>query len=753
MTFTRAIRSSMRHREGQALVLACLMMLVLTLAVVTTINVGHTIHERVRLQNTADAAAFSMAALEARAFNFYAFANRTQVSHYVSSMMWMSVDSLLYGMEAFMTDAFGLLATLLPGCVTSGGIWALVCVAGMAVPFIAPLLLLMDALLVTLKWVLKNVIQLGLQWGGGLKSADELFGKDVVPTFRSLNRVTAGMSAAMMDAVHAQIGQTTEQVIRDNDPNLNAAVSQVLTGQLSTCLFDRAHSPEMQEDLRQVQSGLGEIDPREAGDTNGRALAKRAMGQIANASRYPCDGQANCAEGLITRRTLSGMLPLPSELSKVLDDLLRNMEDPSNKYFNNFGKVGQTKLLSHSWADGRTRNRIRDWKELPDQGYSVFAQGDNMGADDLYWFRIGKDSYGPLDNPFSCGPDDDPLDCHGDPRAAVPEPANGSDAYLRFGRMLKPSIWAMNAYEGTHADGGIHYRVVLPTGMDDAPGIAGMRPQPPNNQHADVGINQRKVGLIHIYVANIRGVEDGNHPWRGLVPFPHFEPSLFQSDCPGSGAPNRSLAAVRQTVADGDFTTRNTEFNQPSTWVVLNKQAHEMKNPLTDPTGAGSNAPALLNDEGKLDVKLLGAPGVQLELEDDRVQMSGLNLSTGVNAIARGQTYYHRPGNWNEQPNFFNPYWRPRLAPVQQGLYSFPLLRDLVSQLPGPFRDAPASRADPLTPCDARSPAGGGAVRPSWRWRWSRRCWSRCCSSACTSPTWSGRCSSSRRPRATRPGR
>ena len=79
---TRAIRQSFKRQEGQALVMACVMVLVLTLAVLTTVTVGHTASERIRMQNNADAASYSMAAMEARAFNFYAFSNRTQVSHY-----------------------------------------------------------------------------------------------------------------------------------------------------------------------------------------------------------------------------------------------------------------------------------------------------------------------------------------------------------------------------------------------------------------------------------------------------------------------------------------------------------------------------------------------------------------------------------------------------------------------------------------------------------------------------------------------
>mgnify|MGYP000896991451 CR=1 FL=1 len=80
MLWTRAMRQGMKRREGQAMVLGCLFMLILAIAVLTTVNLGHTIHERVKLQNTADSAAYSMAAMESRAFNLYAFVNRTHVS-------------------------------------------------------------------------------------------------------------------------------------------------------------------------------------------------------------------------------------------------------------------------------------------------------------------------------------------------------------------------------------------------------------------------------------------------------------------------------------------------------------------------------------------------------------------------------------------------------------------------------------------------------------------------------------------------
>ncbi|MGQ0506420.1 MAG: hypothetical protein ACT4TC_14000 [Myxococcaceae bacterium] len=46
-----------------------------------------------------------------------------------------------------------------------------------------------------------------------------------------------------------------------------------------------------------------------------------------------------------------------------------------------------------------------------------------------------------------------------------------------------------------------------------------------------------------------------------------------------------------------------------------------------------------------------------------------------LTAVARAQVYYHRPGNWTEQPNFFSPYWRPRLARAAQGAADYPPLQ------------------------------------------------------------------------------
>jgi len=44
--------------------------------------------------------------------------------------------------------------------------------------------------------------------------------------------------------------------------------------------------------------------------------------------------------------------------------------------------------------------------------------------------------------------------------------------------------------------------------------------------------------------------------------------------------------------------------------------------------------------------------------------LPAMQLHKGLNAFAAAQAYYHRPGDWRETPNFFNPLWGARLMPV-----------------------------------------------------------------------------------------
>jgi hypothetical protein len=98
-----------KEEEGQTLVLAVVSMLVLAMCLMATVNIGQATYERIRLQNTADATAYSLAATQARVFNFFAYTNRAMIAHYHSMLTFMAY--LSYAL--YLDRTFGRLLDLL----------------------------------------------------------------------------------------------------------------------------------------------------------------------------------------------------------------------------------------------------------------------------------------------------------------------------------------------------------------------------------------------------------------------------------------------------------------------------------------------------------------------------------------------------------------------------------------------------------------------------------------------------------------
>jgi hypothetical protein len=146
------------------------------------------------------------------------------------------------------------------------------------------------------------------------------------------------------------------------------------------------------------------------------------------------------------------------------------------------------------------------------------------------------------------------------------------------------------------------------------------------------------LGAFTLYVPNLScELNRGLHPWWGITPYMSFD---------------------NLDVSCADFAS---EHCQPDVWVAL-------------------------ADEG-------GAQPVDLDLQ---VQVPGgkarasVGTGKGPKAVARALVYYHRPGTWREPPNFFNPYWHAKLAPVHPGLARLAdaaSLRALWAGLPDPVLD------------------------------------------------------------------
>jgi hypothetical protein len=87
--------------HGQALVFALLTSVLVILAMLAMYSMGGQAIEKIKLQNTADAAAYSAAVAEARDYNFSAYTNRAMVANQVAVAQFVGLTSWFRNMSAF----------------------------------------------------------------------------------------------------------------------------------------------------------------------------------------------------------------------------------------------------------------------------------------------------------------------------------------------------------------------------------------------------------------------------------------------------------------------------------------------------------------------------------------------------------------------------------------------------------------------------------------------------------------------------
>lgn len=94
-----------KNERGQVLLIGLLVILGLTLAAIGVANVGIMVAEKIHLQDTADAAAYSAAVQEARYMNLAAYINRSMVANYnamaFNTALWATFDAYDHGSAVF----------------------------------------------------------------------------------------------------------------------------------------------------------------------------------------------------------------------------------------------------------------------------------------------------------------------------------------------------------------------------------------------------------------------------------------------------------------------------------------------------------------------------------------------------------------------------------------------------------------------------------------------------------------------------
>ena len=136
---------------------------------------------------------------------------------------------------------------------------------------------------------------------------------------------------------------------------------------------------------------------------------------------------------------------------------------------------------------------------------------------------------------------------------------------------------------------------------------------------------------------------------RDTAPTPDLRPFWI--------SPYVSFAPQARSTPDGAFGPLGN-FAQPDVIVGLAKEGRSMNRENGADKTYSRRFASQIGGTGSADLGHTKA---------DWPKPAGLDvLHEGLNAFAAAQVYYHRPGDWRETPNFFNPLWGARLMPITE---------------------------------------------------------------------------------------
>lgn len=343
-----------REEEGQALVLGAVLLLVLALGLLGTIRLGQQIHERMQLQDAADAAAYSLAVHQARTFNAYAWTNRAQISQYVTVLQLLSLDAMVLGTLVGLGGVAAVLKTV--GEICSGPKRA-VCAS---IPVIG-------AALVAVSVGLLVVERLARYAARAILAFDVFVGEVAVPALIASNLFLYANQQALHLGMAARLsGDEGLRIARRTAPG--AEYWGGSTGSLgwraaNVLRFEGAHLME--------SMALGGGSDRSSaalseGPAGRRNWARRGLGELIHATR-------------------SGAWVYDRSFPKTLGTMLENVEGMKEvgqfiSWLPGLGIQGHTRLLSED--DPRPERSADIYRKMQRPGYSTarYPTGNAIGA-------------------------------------------------------------------------------------------------------------------------------------------------------------------------------------------------------------------------------------------------------------------------------------------------------------------------------------------------------------------------------------
>lgn len=619
-------------QRGQAMPLAAVGLFAMALAVIATLNLGQAVHERIKLQNTADSAAYTLAAMEARTFNYIAFLNRTQVAHYNTAMVVQSYLSWV----SFRVELYGLFVDVYTGFANAFydlNEWCSdICPA---IPYVGSLI--------------ANIVKLANE---GIQAAKKVFwaGRDATMTaFKTAEKeahefveaVAIFNATAMFERqfwrailLNGHLYDGMQHFVKMLDPQMklkdSGAARWALHGFATlanqyeyhkvfddsaglnpglTLLAPKAFAETIKASFKLLGKKRGYLDPEE--DKQHDAI--KVMTEICNASRSP-NWVAKRSEDTAKVGVAVPSFDVSRTINLGIGKVKVGMGMDLGMAASGKDKVGGTRFVTEAPEEPGPRvDAIRS-----DKNYEI---GKYLASDDFF----AGASRGIGGGGFWAGAP--PLGINAFFGVRWSRDASLGSAIAAYSAPEDSWHFGYSAHEKDEEDDNSEHTFIRPAKSDEkqvGPTLIVMMKNDSGTEKSHTGEEK--------YLAD---QDDGSEPesaqtkwrWPGFAAYFKFKP-------------------------DSD---RTKNYNQPNTLIFLTKTAEDFQ-----AAEGGTGTPKVpwhfkfkWDENGR-------KSGLDTTIAGERSKF----LFEGFKVVARGQVYYHRPGNWREHPNFFNPFWRARLAPV-----------------------------------------------------------------------------------------
>lgn len=272
-------RRFVARTRGQVMVLGCVALVVTVLMLMASFSLATAVHERIRIQSHADAQAFSLATLEARAFNVTAHYNRAIGAALVAQMSlhsWMAIITADVAMLYSGRNALYAIAALetLMGCYPPKNVKHCPCVIK----------------------AIKSAVKMGRaarKWDNTAKGLESQFNKGV----KGIKEMIDSLNEQQLKVLSRTKGELNGGAVLNSLKNANAKASQYETGinSMTTQNFVCAlEGTDMDEDCQ---------------DSNRKkaSLADRSViiGNTANATRHAF-AEKGLSSSIISHQNFAG---------------------------------------------------------------------------------------------------------------------------------------------------------------------------------------------------------------------------------------------------------------------------------------------------------------------------------------------------------------------------------------------------------------------------------------------------------------